>query len=291
MSIPIKDGGPLETAKYHHAFWLLRAEPLTKMKRRLLQTFILIASVAALAACSRSPRPPFDARDYDRYPGTVRPDEPEYVLNSGDQLELKVRRHEEFNSAFTVDKQGMIRLPLILEFVKAEGRTVRELEQQIQTTLTPYLVGEPLVELVLSNPKSRIVWVMGAVSKPGPYVVQDERLYLRMLIARAGFPVEDAALNRTRLIRSDPDRIVIGKIRLRDVLYWGDLTQNYEIRPGDVVWVPYTYLHQFVYGMRKILTPIRIINEMDRDVESLSRMPRVIRREGNDEWRYSEDRF
>ncbi|MFP4380538.1 MAG: polysaccharide biosynthesis/export family protein [Candidatus Sumerlaeia bacterium] len=251
--------------------------------------YLIIALTLLAAGCSRPVRPPFDARDYNRYPGEVRPGEPAYVLNSGDELELEVRRHEEFSGSFQVDKQGKIRLPVILEFVHAEGLTVRELEQKISQVLQPYIVGEPLMELNLVKAKSKIVWVMGAVGKPGPYILQDERMYLRMLVAQAGFPLEEAAMNRTKLIRSDPDRLVIEKIHLRDILYWGDLTQNYEIRPGDVVMVPYSFLYETTQFFRRVLAPLRLINSFDREVEKASYIPRVLRRDSqNDDWVYDE---
>lgn len=253
------------------------------MKRSFLLIALLLPALAALPGCqSRMPHIPFEGRNHDRFPGAPGVGESEYRIGVGDQLKLSVRRYDEFSGNLTVDKMGRIRLPLVLEYVDALGKSIPQTENEIFKAIKPYVVGEPKVRVDLMKPNSRFVYVLGAVARPGKYPLQDERLYVREAVVRAGWPIRgEAALGRSKLVSSSADRNATREINLNNVLYKGDLTENYEIREGDIVWVPYTYLSEFTYQARLFLQPFAVLFGIDAAVNRATFMPEFARQTNN----------
>ena len=243
----------------------------------------LFLLLLALTACqSAMPHIPFEARNHDEFPGSPSPGEQEYRIGVGDQIKLSIRRYEEFSGVLVVDKMGRIRLPLVLDMVELRGKTIPQAEVEIGRVLQPYITGEPLIRIDLTKPNSRFVYVLGAVEKPGKYPLQDERLYVREAVVRAGWPLRDvAALNRAKLVSSSPDYNATRPIRLEKILYQGDLTENYEIKEGDIVWVPYTYMAEFNTQARLFLQPIAALIGIDTAVNQLGYAPRLLREKDN----------
>ncbi|HBF34089.1 TPA: hypothetical protein DDW35_05955 [Candidatus Sumerlaeota bacterium] len=243
----------------------------------------LFLLLLTLTACrSTMPHVPFEARNHDEYPGTPGPGESEYRIGVGDQIKLTVRRYEEFSSPLTVDKMGRIRLPLVLDTVEVRGKTIPQAEAEIGQMLKPYLTGEPRIRIDLVKPNSRFVYVLGAVVKPGKYPLQDERLYVREAVVRAGWPIRgEAALKRVKLVSSSADYNATRPVRLDKILYGGDLTENYEIKEGDIVWVPYTYMAEFNLQARMFLQPIAALIGIDLATNQLGYAPRLLRERDN----------
>ena len=256
-----------------------------------VRTVLLTVVAAMFAACSRNPVfVPFEGRPNIRFPGKPTPAEQGYQLGTGDRLKLTVRGLEEFNGEIAVDRMGKIRLPFTFQVVYAEGLTVPQLEAQVVEALRPYVRREPEVRLDLAAPNSKFVYVLGAVAGPGKYPIRDERLDVREAVVRAGWPLRGvAALNRAKLVSSDPDRNAARSLRLQDILYRGDLTENYELKEGDVVWVPYTYTANFVFHAKLLLEPFAVLLGFDVMANRLSYSPRAVRNEDNREWEYGNE--
>lgn len=257
-----------------------------KALTRLLCCVFLVLMLM-LSACNRTPAyVPFEGRDYGRFPGNARSGEPEYQLGFGDELEITVLNHEEFSGEVKVDKQGNVLVPLLMEEMRAEGLSIPAFRQAYADYIRPYVVQQPRLKVELKSPGSQFVYIHGEVRQPGKYAIGNERLYLRELVERAGWPTEDAALYRTRLVRSDPDRDAITKVRLDKLMLNGDLRQNYELQAGDIVVVPETYFTSVSRYMRQAIAPFAILLGADISTERLGYAPRLIRnREAND-WYY-----
>ena len=253
------------------------------MKARVLVFLGVIAVAALLGGCSRSrvsmlTAPPFEGRSYGRYPGTAVSTENRYRIGIGDQVAVHVRNHPEFEGDLKVDSTGVVTLPLVLEEVPLVGLTRGEAAQAVGDALRKYVQKEPRVWVELEDPNSRFVYVLGAVRAPGKYAMRAERLYVREAVERAGWPLREAAINRSRLVSSKPERAAERCIRLGDIIYHGDLSSNYELEPGDIVYVPYSYVSAFVYHASQILRPFSTLINYDETAYDLSLMPRASNR-------------
>jgi polysaccharide export outer membrane protein len=83
------------------------------------------------------------------------------------------------------------------------------------------------------------IYVEGEVKSPGVYTYQEGLTALNACIMAGGFS-KFAAPNRTRIIRQKGDKQIIIKIDLNDVK--NGKTKDVEIRPGDRIHIPETWL-------------------------------------------------
>ena len=118
----------------------------------------------------------------------------------------------------------------------------------------------------------------------------DERLDVREAVVRAGWPLRGvAALNRAKLVSSEPDRNAARNLHLQDILYKGDLTENYQLKEGDVIWIPYTYTANFVFHAKLMLEPLAVLLGFDVTANRLSYAPRPLRDQDNRNWEYGRE--
>ncbi len=82
-------------------------------------------------------------------------------------------------------------------------------------------------------------FVLGEVLRPTVYRLKTD-VTLIDAISMAGGPTQRASLKSTYVIRGDPENPERIKVDVGKLLKSGDLSQNVEIEPGDVVYVPET---------------------------------------------------
>jgi polysaccharide export outer membrane protein len=124
--------------------------------------------------------------------------------------------------------------------------TVRRVDGEIiRADLTGLRTRQPLDTTIVLQWDDRVyvpaselrLTVAGQVVQPGVYPVPlGRRVRLLDLIAQLGGGLTEQAGPRARLIRSGEDQPI--EIDLSRMLEQGDLAQNYELQPGDVVIVP-----------------------------------------------------
>ena len=231
--------------------------------RSVSHAVMIILALSAIG-CSQAPpnflTPPFENREHGRFSAEGIDLGPGYQIGVGDQMKIAVLRFDEFNGDVTVDSQGNIRVPFLTDRLFVKGLTIMEAEKAIGGVIRPYLQRDPRIVISLTKPDSNFFYVMGAVRKPGKFPIGDEHIFVREAIARAGWPNEYAALKRSMLVSSKPDRHVMRKIDVDDIIYKGNLTENYEMEPGDVVWIPYSYLYKVVWHMEQIFRPFQSLS-------------------------------
>ena len=121
-----------------------------------------------------------------------------YRLDSGDVVELRGPRalfaadaQAASSSPFElhvarVDERGAIEVPL-LGSVEARGRTLLELEQDVQSRAHPrYLVQKPAIVARVVDYERTVVHVLGAVEHPGVQELRRDQLTLYGALASAG---------------------------------------------------------------------------------------------------------
>jgi polysaccharide export outer membrane protein len=127
-------------------------------------------------------------------------------------------------------------MPLVEDMV-ALGKTPAELSRDIETVLGEF-IREPTVNIIVrtTGGASRIQ-VVGSVESPQS-VPYREGIRVLDVIVGAGGLTEFAAGNRARIVRTVDRNTVECRIRLDSLVKDGDISQNVELRAGDVIIVP-----------------------------------------------------
>jgi len=206
-------------------------------------------SIAKLEAQRKAPR---------KNPGgllgnAVQQDSPYvYTVAPQDILRITVWNHPELNNPSGVlnDLQGRVVNDDGYFFypyaglVKAAGRTVREIRDELTQRLSTVLV-EPQVDVSVLTYRGKRAFVMGQVEKPGAVLISDVPLTITDLVTQSGGLKPDADLSKATLLRRGQELMV----DLYALYYEGDLSQNIRIESGDILTIPENrYNKVFVLG-------------------------------------------
>src|SRR2546423_7856357 len=107
-----------------------------------------------------------------------------YRVGIEDELQVSVWREPEISSQVVVRPDGFISLPLLND-VQVEGLTTKELQELITQKLRGFLT-EPQVTVIVRQIRSRKVYLIGQVNRPGSYVLNGDKTVLQLLAEAAG---------------------------------------------------------------------------------------------------------
>ena len=195
--------------------------------------FGILAGLAFIVAACASGAPPLV--------GANPIPESQYIIGSGDAVNVFVYRVPELSVEVPVRPDGLISTPLVPD-VMALGKTPTQLASDVENRLKKY-IKDPNVTIMVTSfagPPVRQIRVIGEVSQPlaMPYHVQLS--LLDVMIATKGL-TRFAAGNRSVIVRQDPDGPRTYNVRLDDLLKDGDVTQNVPMQPGDTLYVPQSW--------------------------------------------------
>ena len=177
-----------------------------------LGRILLLAAfcAAGLAACAPVP-PPLPAVAAGPY-----------RLDTGDMVRVIVYNQQSLSTDYIVGDDGNISVPTV-GAIKASGRTVPELQQDIYNKLNNGVLVNPGVSVELSQ--ARPIFVIGEVNKPGQYPYQPKLNVLGAVAVAGGFTVR---ANQTYVTITRPT--AGGSAQ-------GSATPTDALQPGDVVMV------------------------------------------------------
>ena len=160
---------------------------------------------------------------------------PEYVIGSDDQLKVDFWRDKELSSDVTVRPDGKISLPLLNE-IQAAGVTPAQLRDRIVEAAKSY-VEDPVVTVEVKAINSRKVFITGEVNKKGAYPITGSMNVLQ-LISIAGGLGDYAKSEKIIIYRNEGGKQTSFRFNYKEVLNQRNLSQNIELKPGDIVAVP-----------------------------------------------------
>lgn len=105
-----------------------------------------------------------------------------YALGPGDKLQISVYGEEELTGEQQVGPDGTVAMPLVGR-IKATGRTVSDVSDEIRTKLAEGFVHNPSVTVTITN--YRPFYILGEVNTPGQYEYAQGMTVLSA-VARAG---------------------------------------------------------------------------------------------------------
>lgn len=194
------------------------------------------AFVSIVAGCGGNP--PIPTGSTDSAGGAI---DSIYVIGPGDQLDIFVWRNPEISVSVPVRPDGKISTPLVEDMV-AVGKTPSELARDMEAVLETY-IKSPSVNVIVTGFQgvfAEQVRVVGQAANPQAIPYREGMTVLDVIIAAGGLS-EFAAGNRSKLVRKVNGESVEYKIRLDDLLNDGDISQNVDIEPGDVIIIPESY--------------------------------------------------
>jgi len=168
-------------------------------------------------------------------PATVSPN---YIVGPGDSLQIFVWRNPELTTTVPVRPDGKITTPLVQDMV-AVGKTPSQLAKDIELVLAEF-IRSPQVNVIVAVPVSAFsqVKVIGHVSNPQSIAYREGMHVLDVVLACGGL-AEFAAGNRAKIIRKQADgKQTEMKVKVADLINKGDMRQNLELKPGDVLVIP-----------------------------------------------------
>lgn len=167
------------------------------------------------------------------------------AVGPGDTLLITVLGQANLESRVTVDADGEIVAPL-LGTIGVSGQTPSAIGRQIAQGLRKRgLLNDPQVSVEVITVRSRVVSVLGQVSRPGRYAIEND-LSLLEVLAMAGGTTPDAADTAVLMRRGEG-----GQQRIE--MFVGNrqspsrMVQDTELQPGDVVFLPQAPRF-YVYG-------------------------------------------
>ncbi len=161
----------------------------------------------------------------------------EYRIGPRDLLELTVFGDEQFNRLpVRVSEDGKINVPYLNE-VSVEGLTAIELEQHLARLLSERFIVNPQVTVVITEHRSRVVRVSGAVGSPGTYELLGRSRLVEILI-QAGGITTDASPDLFVIRESTDGNFDSRKISILDLFERVDMVLNIPLEPNDIIHVP-----------------------------------------------------
>ncbi|MER9565909.1 polysaccharide biosynthesis/export family protein [Mesorhizobium sp. M0571] len=117
----------------------------------------------------------------------------EQPLSPNDVLEVNVFQVDNLNRTVQVDAGGQISLPLI-GTIAAAGKTVRQLEQEVETAYGAKYLQSPDVTIFVKESIGQRITVDGEVNRAGIYPVSSNSTLLDAIALAANFsPIGDAS--------------------------------------------------------------------------------------------------
>jgi len=182
---------------------------------------------------------PSDVEDFSMLPSELY-----YTIGPGDELEVFVWDHPDISrtggEAVGVRPDGRISLPLI-DDVYVNGLTPKQVDAEVTERLSK-TIRDPQVTIIVSQIKSRGVYVLGEVRRPGRYPLTQPMTATEM-IAKAGQWMDSGVLTSVLVVRrgwsAQPE---IYRVNLAQVVRHGDASHDMVLQDGDIVFIPRNFI-------------------------------------------------
>ncbi len=171
----------------------------------------------------------------------------DYVIGTGDVLDIIVWKQPDLTKTITVPAGGAITYPL-LGRIKAAGLTADQLAGTIAEKLETGYLRKPQVTVLIKEYNSQKIMVFGLVDRPGIYKLKGPTPVLDLISRIGGITlgkVDQLVIsrkNKEEVATAKGKKKMVEKVKtitvdLRALLLKGDLSQNVVICAGDTIYV------------------------------------------------------
>jgi len=206
------------------------------MKNKTLIKYSIVFASLILAGCAgynKTSVPDINPMVYKEGQG-------DYFLQPGDTLDIKFLYNPELNENVTIRPDGKISLQMIDE-TRAGGLTPAQLNEALTKSYSSQL-KQPRITVIVKSFGGQRIYVGGEVTTPQALTVIGKVDALQAIMNAGGFK-PDAKPSSVMIISKGPDnRPVARKVDLKNVLNGAPSTEDFTLKPFDVVYVPKTEL-------------------------------------------------
>jgi polysaccharide export outer membrane protein len=162
-----------------------------------------------------------------------------------------------------VKPDGTIDLPLLKQTILCTGHTIPEVEQTVNRLYRRGVLKHVDVSLSLVQANSRKVYILGQVSTPGAYAIEQPITALHAIALAGGHIVDSADLTSVILISKNIHGKPIGRrLDLKRILDVGDMSPAILVKPYDVIYVPKTYIRDVRIFMEQYVATVSDVNAL-----------------------------
>jgi len=171
---------------------------------------------------------------------------PDYRIGPGDVLSITVWDNRDLDQKVFVRPDGKISLTLLGQ-IDAGGLTVAELATALSDMYSKTVKGAQVV-VDVAEIRSRAIYFVGGVVRPGPLQLMNQDVTLLQAISMVGGVSQGGNLESAIVLRGD-QIIPVDFVKL---IQKTDMTQNVKLQPGDTIVVPVAGV---VYVQGEVKTP------------------------------------
>jgi protein involved in polysaccharide export with SLBB domain len=165
-----------------------------------------------------------------------------YLVGPGDTIVIQLYGNEPATYELTVERDGRINFPKIGP-IMVSGMTFDEVRNAVQDRVSKQLIGSR-VSVTMGELRSIRVFVLGDANKPGSYTVSGLSTITNALFVSGGVK----KIGSLRNIQLKRNGRVISNLDLYDLLLHGDNSQDHQLLPDDVIFIPPIASTVSVYG-------------------------------------------
>jgi polysaccharide export outer membrane protein len=202
----------------------------------LRPSFLVGVVLTVLLGAGCRSKVPKNPTAYEVYVSSPSDEPPVYVIQPGDELEIRFFHTPEHNVDLPVRPDGYISLPLANE-VRAAGRTAEEVRQELERLCSREL-EEPEIAVIVRSFTAYRVHVGGHVDRPGMIELKGERTVLQAIFEAGSFLPTASPQHTVVIRRTGPGQFAIIPVDMEEVLYGVNMEQNLTLWPYDAVYVP-----------------------------------------------------
>jgi len=177
----------------------------------------------------------------------------DYVVGTGDELQIDIYGHSEANYTLKVSPDGNINIPYV-GVVNVGGTTIQQATKRIQDKLasiyTAIKSGATKVNVSLGNIRTIKVVITGEVVKPGTYTLPSVASVFNALYSSGG-PTSKGSLRSIKVIRGGE---IVADVDLYEFLQNGIMQGNVSLRDQDIIQVqPYISRVELIGAVKRPL--------------------------------------
>ena len=198
------------------------------------RTLLLIGLALVISCGGDLPSVKTLVRDEQSNP-VISKNDASYLIGPGDLLSVDVWKEKDLSKEISVRLDGKISLPLVND-VQAAGLTSTELRNQLSEKYKEF-VDVPEVSVTVLESRSKRIYLLGKVVKPGEYLIQ-KNMTVVQAISLAGGLAEWADSSDVKLIRKIKGTEKTFRVDYDAIVSGEDLSQNVLLQPDDTIFVP-----------------------------------------------------
>ena len=232
------------------------------MKRKWIALSLVIGTMATSGLAKDTSPVAITTNLMDTSASTVSSDQV-YRLRQGDELTIDVVQQADLgtNKTFIIRPDGYVSFPMVGN-IKADGMTVEEFAQSLSNSLSTYIIN-PDVSVNVTKLGGVRVYVFGEINKPGAYTLTKSSTVIDAIGAAGSFNWATAKKKIFLIHQNNPTKPI--EINLNNILKTGDMSQNYIMREGDILYLTKNSKINFARDIAPILTGAYMVSRIGKD--------------------------